>query len=684
MITYIATAIIDVIVGVFALSRHDKRAPVALALFLFSLALWQTELYLLTVIKDIDVLTVWFHLTRTGMFFAPMMLALLAWRICGSSSQFFKKFILIPGFVAAGVVSLLNNTLLPSELLPAESGFLPKPDIILYLFLGIFLAGVPGSIVLAIFSYRRVPEREKRRIKWLLISLLWIALFSVSSIWIAAQGGAYLSGFLGAVSNSVFVMVLLYATINHHLTDVGSALSMLFARIIALGCTLGLYFTIRSQFEDRITGDSSLIFGIVFLIIALELYPRLLRLVHPSARKLMMSGGYDLHAVKRAIQVAFKRSLETEDLEAVLDYYLKNIMRVTHYEVAVVHKDLNSSAFRLSTMDGNDAGEKTEISSLAPINVEFPHLVMIDEADPELRSMMEKREVIACLPLIYEEDLVGILFVGHLNSYGTSYYRYDDIQLLEWLMIELPATLSRIVLHDSLQDDLDEAQKTMSMIELLNQYHHDIKAPLSIIDGVVSNDLYDRETQHKVILEQVARGTELITMMSNILHGQRERQTKPVNLQEIINGCTLLFEQEVDDIECHFEQMSDVVGDENDLKILFINLIKNSIEAKVADRSLKISITGGESLSGIWVSLKDNGCGMSKEQLAGLWVLSDTTKETGSGIGLRAVRRVVDEHGASIEVESEPNTGTTFHLRFSMRVQLSDRVSEGVEFKRLE
>ena len=149
-------------------------------------------------------------------------------------------------------------------------------------------------------------------------------------------------------------------------------------------------------------------------------------------------------------------------------------------------------------------------------------------------------------------------------------------------MIELPATLSRVVLHDTLLNDLDEAHKTMSLIELMNQYHHDIKAPLSIIDGVVSNDLYDRDKQHKVILEQVARGTQLITMMSNILRGQRERQTRPVDLSEVISGCILLFEREVDEIHTSLEDMGDVVGDANDLKILFINLIKNAIEAKQA------------------------------------------------------------------------------------------------------
>ena len=116
MITYIATALVDLVVGLIALSRRKNPAALALALFALSLGLWQTELFLLSTINDVEQLAPWFHLTRTGMFFAPMFLALLTWRICGSSSERFRQYILIPGFAGAAIVSLLNNTILPSEL----------------------------------------------------------------------------------------------------------------------------------------------------------------------------------------------------------------------------------------------------------------------------------------------------------------------------------------------------------------------------------------------------------------------------------------------------------------------------------------------------------------------------------------------------------------------------------------
>ncbi len=683
MIPFIVTVVVDLLVGLIAFSKRNNPSALALALFTASLGLWQTELFLLTVIESRETLAPWFHLTRAGMFFAPMMLALLAWRICASRSIIFRNTILIPGFIIAGLLSLLNNTVFPSVLVPTDSGYLPKPDNIYYAFVALFLFGLFGSIALGINSYRKSPQREKRRIKWLLISLVLIFSFGALSIYLVAYG-VYLSKVVGAFSNAVFVSVLLYATINHHLTDIGSALSNLFARIIVLGLITILFFLALEFLESRIPPLSSKLLSFGLLILALELYPKLLRLVYPSAKRLILSGGFDVYSVTRDIQYAFKRSIETIDLIKVLDHLMIKIVRLSHYEVSVIYQDQDAGRLQLVRLGEKIPGEQIEETALEQLNPDSPDLIMVDEAGPELRHMIEQRKALACFPLIHLGQLNGIMFVGPLQDYKASYYRNDDIRLLGWLMDELPATLSRIVLHDALREDLDEAQKTMSLIELMNQYHHDIKAPLSIIDGVVSNDLYDREKQHKIILEQVARGTQLITMMSSVLRGQRERQTKPVNLRSVIEGCMLLFEREIETIEYDFAEISDVVGDVNDLKILFINLIKNAVEAKSSERPLQIRIEGGESDGIVWISFMDNGCGMSEEQIENVWTRIKSNKRHGSGVGLRAIKRIADEHGASIRIESNQGEGTRFYLRFPMRVKLAQGVAKGIEFERFE
>jgi signal transduction histidine kinase len=209
------------------------------------------------------------------------------------------------------------------------------------------------------------------------------------------------------------------------------------------------------------------------------------------------------------------------------------------------------------------------------------------------------------------------------------------------------------------------------MLELMNQYHHDIKAPLSIIEGVVSNDLYDDKKQQHVILEQVARGTKLITLMSSVLRGQRKRKTNPVDLKALIKSCTTLFERELNAVKFELDPLRLVIGDVDDLNILFINLIKNAVEAKVAQRKLIIVIKGYVTNSGVTIVVEDNGCGMSDSQLAEIWSLPNSNKLTGSGVGLRAVKRIADEHNVKVTVSSKVGHWTRFELCFALAEDLT-------------
>jgi signal transduction histidine kinase len=66
----------------------------------------------------------------------------------------------------------------------------------------------------------------------------------------------------------------------------------------------------------------------------------------------------------------------------------------------------------------------------------------------------------------------------------------------------------------------------------------------------------------------------------------------------------------------------------------------------------------------ICFSIQDNGVGMSEQQLATLWEQDYSTKEFGHGIGMQAIKRIADEHGAQIEVRSEVGNGTEFIVSF--------------------
>lgn len=113
-------------------------------------------------------------------------------------------------------------------------------------------------------------------------------------------------------------------------------------------------------------------------------------------------------------------------------------------------------------------------------------------------------------------------------------------------------------------------------------------------------------------------------------------------------------------------------ADDEKLKIAILNIIINASEAMVPDEGeLTIAISKKKNVFSLKIS--DNGCGMEKEQLDQLFDSFYTQKPGGMGIGLNSVKNILDDHGATIEVQSVPKEGTTFILTFPCHEDVTKR-----------
>lgn len=92
-----------------------------------------------------------------------------------------------------------------------------------------------------------------------------------------------------------------------------------------------------------------------------------------------------------------------------------------------------------------------------------------------------------------------------------------------------------------------------------------------------------------------------------------------------------------------------------------VNLVHNAVQASPPGGEIRITV--GEEAGGARISVVDHGPGMGPEVLARLGEPFFTTKERGSGLGLGISRRVVDEHGGTLEVRSQPGDGTEVIVR---------------------
>src|SRR5436190_96726 len=107
--------------------------------------------------------------------------------------------------------------------------------------------------------------------------------------------------------------------------------------------------------------------------------------------------------------------------------------------------------------------------------------------------------------------------------------------------------------------------------------------------------------------------------------------------------------------------------DRDQMKQAFYNIIKNSFEAMKRRGILRIRTDADE--THVRVSFTDNGGGMSAETLSHVFEPYYTTKDSGTGLGLLIVRRIVREHGGELAIESTEGKGLRLTIRLPFKEQ---------------
>lgn len=103
-----------------------------------------------------------------------------------------------------------------------------------------------------------------------------------------------------------------------------------------------------------------------------------------------------------------------------------------------------------------------------------------------------------------------------------------------------------------------------------------------------------------------------------------------------------------------------IYADKEQLKIAFLNIIINAVEAM--EEKGKLSVKLSESAVNYQLLITDNGCGISSDNLSRLFEPYFTAKKNGLGLGLAATMTILQLHNATVEVQSKLGEGTTFNI----------------------
>ncbi|WP_243292205.1 ATP-binding protein [Bacillus sp. FJAT-47783] len=216
-------------------------------------------------------------------------------------------------------------------------------------------------------------------------------------------------------------------------------------------------------------------------------------------------------------------------------------------------------------------------------------------------------------------------------------------------------------------------EKMYVMGQLAASVAHEIRNPLTSIKGFVQL-MNETNTLNQTYLElMMSEIDRMNTITSEMLYlGKNEEVTfEKVDLQKLLHVIALFMDAEanMNNTTIKLHQLPKPVyisGDPNQLKQVFINIIKNSIEAIEASldkRNGSIHIYLLEEKEEVIVSIKDNGGGIEQERIKRLGELFYSTKEKGTGLGLAVCTKIVKRHKGTIEFDSQKERGTTVSVK---------------------
>jgi signal transduction histidine kinase len=272
----------------------------------------------------------------------------------------------------------------------------------------------------------------------------------------------------------------------------------------------------------------------------------------------------------------------------------------------------------------------------------------------------------------------------------------DDMQripLLQNLLLAV-ASQARVVaenieLYDSLlaanrnltalQWHLVHSGKMAALGQLAGGVAHEINNPLQIMLGriqMIQMMAEDKKPAGKgklkeelnLVTEEVLRIRDIVrNLLDFSRQGKRETAFSPMCMNDTVKDVLALLHHQLIsnqvDVRLALEpENTRVLGNRNQLKQVFINLMMNAIHAMEKEpRVLEISTVVQEGM--VMASVRDSGVGISQENISRIFEPFFSTKSMGTGLGLSISYGLIKEHKGTIEVESQEARGTCFTVR---------------------
>jgi two-component system, NtrC family, sensor histidine kinase HydH len=669
----LVAAIVGFAVGGAVLLRDRRRGVhVLFATFAFNLAI-QRLLIFLGSAQDSTSLLRW----------ASMLAAV---SLPATAQRFFRAFL----GDEAGPPPLSKLTLVGAILLYLallSSLFLATPvhttkwfyvGLLTYVFLGLYL-----SVYYLYRRYRRTPSRvEKTRLLYLLVGGLATVTAAILDLvpWAPSVGNIFITIYLYFLSQTL---------VRYRLLD----LNELLGRMVVLAALASISTIIYGLLLIKLVDLNEI--GLLFLnaLIAstaiIIVFEPLRALLERVVNRWMFQEKYELFRRIESLRADLMNVIDVRDLVPRVLSALEDSRRVTHASMYIVDPD--GSAYDLVGHVGpRPEGRIDAVAHRAFVDrLRRAGVVSVEGLERELVALRnrqgEEREAVilmlralelvngsVVLAILGEEQLLGMLVLR--DERLREAYSTEEIELFRGVAASIGVTLQNSQIYERMK----ERDRLAALGQMAAGLAHEIRNPLGSIKGAAqflqpgeapTPDASTREFLD-IIVEEVDRLNKIVSQFLDYARPYRGEQS-PLDLNDVVRKTINLIEKErggsrVEIVMNLQDGLPQVRADAQQLRQVFLNLTINAFDAMPqggrlqVSTSLRRSTRRGASAAFLEIRFRDDGIGIPPADLRNLFIPFFTTKEKGTGLGLPISQRIIENHGGTIEVRSQPGSGSTF------------------------
>ena len=583
---------------------------------------------------------------------------------------------------------------------PTGSRFIIEQGPYYYYFIFIYyLSGLYGMF--EVFkAHKRVSSELKLRLKYIIVASL--VAFSASFIYFPTIFGINIPP-LDNVILTIYTVIMAYAIVRHRLMDIeiiikkGILYSVLMVAIIA---EYSLLIFVGQYISQAALGANQLIATIITAFAIALGYKPLENFVTEATNQYFFKKQYDY-------QKTLKLSSEVMNLLTDIDRLVKLTTRIVcrkmelaeastlvldepnHRYIVKAAESMSKNLLDMMFSDNHELFKylfhsKALLTKEEIVNALHNKLILPDERKrfTAIKKEMDSLHAQVCIPCITRgkymgNKLVAVFCLGEKKS--GDMYSAEDIQLLTTLSNQAAVAVENAIMYSDLmkqfqelkntRDQLVQADKLAVIGTMAAGIAHEIKNPLTSIQLYVLmmqkqfDDPEFRQKFNQMVPSEVDRLNKIVNDLTTFAKPAK-LESEPAQINDILEKTLRLSEISFKKMNVKvlrdFGSVPNVSVNQQKMMQIFLNLIKNGAESMENGGTLTIKTYHDAFANKVCIDIKDEGHGITDENLKKLFAPFFTTKDKGTGLGLAITRRIVEEHKGDIKVKSKVGEGTTF------------------------